>query len=370
MGSLFSMNNVKVVICTMIIGEKTETNNVISLFDKLAEEIQNEAWSSITLCSAYITKPAAKSLVTLLEEVRHKRKLKINLIIGAKNYFTVPEAVRILQEYIKSNSNSEFDLRLLLPRNADFHIKCYLFQGERVQKAVVGSANLTDNGLKSTGELMIEVSDKQTVDEISVYINEYVKESEEWSDCIKDYEKLYQKEKPELNKVKVKKLFKKLNNTRNEQDTTISETAPTVGILQKTAKEDEEKVVQAFNSIKDQFTDIIKSHWVLFDVKEDGTIEDIRRKYPVGSSFDSPSDTNKTWEIGTKRKLSIVGAIESIGEGQHVMFVKKGCIHYVVTEEISKEAERLKIKSEDKNYIPAKEEMDMYKEFILSKRGK
>ena len=96
----------------------------------------------------------------------------------------------------------------------------------------------------------------------------------------------------------------------------------------------------------------------------------IYEKYPIGSCFDRPRENNRTWEIGAKRMICNVGAIVNISDDEIVMFMKKGCTNYSVTEEIIEVAESLGIKSDGEDDIPTKQGMDEYRRFILAKRGR
>jgi len=155
----------------MIIGDKKACNEVSSLYEKLASEMLTGPWTSITLCSAFLTKDAAHSVIELINEIKTRRKIKITIIIGVKNNFTVPDAIKVLLDYIENNNRSNFEFNLMLPRDTEFHLKCYLFLGRNAGKAMVGSANLTETGLESRGELMVEVDNEQTVDRIVSYID-------------------------------------------------------------------------------------------------------------------------------------------------------------------------------------------------------
>ncbi len=352
----------------MIIGDKNVYKEAIPLYDKLASLIKKETWNSITLCSAFLTKAAAQSIIELINEIKNKTNIKITIIIGIKNNFTEPDAIDILIDYIGDNKRSNFDLKIRLPRDINFHMKCYVFLGVNGGNALVGSANLTDTGLASRGELMIEVNDDNTVNTIVTYIDHYLNESENWHDCINKYKTIYEKCKPAIKKINTSSLFKKINLVRRKTKLTIRYTAPTMEVLGIATKEQEASVAKIFDSVKEQFLDIIKSYWITFSEYEDYGIDEIREKYPIGSCFDRPRDINRTWEIGTKRMICYVGAIVNILDDEIVMFMKKGCTHYSVTEEIIKVAESLGIKSDGEDDIPTKQEMDEYRKFILGKR--
>ncbi len=346
-------------------------NEAISLYDKLALEMQTGQWNSITLCSAFLTKDASQSLIKLFSEIETERKLKITIIIGVKNYFTVPDAIEILLDYINNNEENNFEFNLRLPRDTDFHMKCYVFLRHNVGKAIVGSANLTNTGLDSNGELMIETNDENTVNSVVKYVDHYLNESEDWNYYINKYANIYEKVKPQIAKINKTELFKnKKMKSKIKRKLTIRFTAPTMGILGKANNEQEERVKVVFGKIKNQFPDINKSNWITYSEQTTDDIYIIKEEYPIGSCFDRPRDNYSDWEIGSNRMICNVGAIASTLDDEIVMFMKKGCIHYTVNEEIVEIAEELGIKSYDKNYIPTREEIDKYKKFILDNRNK
>lgn len=296
--------------------------------------------------------------------------MKITIIIGIKNYFTSPDAIKILLNYIENKSGGNLQLDLRLPKEDNFHMKCYVFLGQNINKAIVGSANLTGAGLDSRGELMVEVDNDKTIDIIVDYIDYYLNESENWCDYLNKYTNIYNKYKPQISKVNISGLFIRTKRHEIKHKMTIRYAAPTVGVLGKVSKEQEERVYEAFANIKKQFPDINKSNWIIYDERTEDEINTLKEKYPIGSCFDRPKDINHTWEIGSNRMICNVGAIVNTLDDEIVMFMNKGCIHYIVTEEISKAAERFGIKSDDEDYIPTKEQIDNYRNFILDKRNR
>jgi HKD family nuclease len=354
----------------MIIGDDKVSCEAISLQEKLEEEMLTGSWNSITLCSAFLTKIGAQSIIDIFNNIKTRRKMKFTIIIGIKSCFTVPEAIRLLLEYIDNNGKSNFEFKLMLPRDSDFHMKCYVFLGKSGGMALVGSANLTETGLESKGELMVEVNEEHAIESIVDYIDGYLNESESWQEFIDKYEAVYEDTKPDVKKVNIKRLFKKSRILKTKQKMTIRFTAPTMNVLGNVSKEQKARVFEIVDSVKRLYPDINKSNWIIYSDQPDDEIDTIREKYPIGSCFDRPRDTNKTWEIKTNRIICNVGAIVNTLDDEIVMFMKKGCIHYRVTEEIIDSAERLGIISDDEDHIPTKKEMDEYKQFIIENRSR
>lgn len=353
-----------------IIGDKKVYNEAGSLYNKLAFEMKTEQWNSITFCSAFLTKSAAESIIELIKNIKTRRDIEITIIIGVKNNFTEPDAIKILLDYIEDSSRNNLKFSLKVPQDNNFHIKCYVFLNESEGKAIVGSANLTDNGLESNGELMVEVDDNKTVDAIVDYINNYLNKSVDWCLCINEYFNIYKKNKPIITETNTAELFKKKRFHKIKQRLTIRFVAPTMGIIGKASKEQEERVQVIFENTKRKFPDINKSYWIIYSKSSGDDLDAVKANYPIGSCFDRPKDINHDWEIKANRIICNVGAVVNTLDDEIVMFMKKGCIHYVVTEKIIRIAEKLGIKSDDEDYIPTKEEIDKYKQFILNSRNK
>lgn len=353
----------------MIIGDKSVFNEAVSLYEKLSNEIHGN-WNSIILCSAFLSDSAAESLIQLIDEIKNSRKLKFTIMIGIKNNFTSPNAIRTLIKYIeKSNKkNIKFDLRL--PLNDDFHVKSYVFIGSTYSKAIVGSANLTDTGLKSKGELMVEINDKKMVDEIVAYLDSYSNDSEKWIDYIEEYSQTYEKHKLTITNPKITNLIKKRRKKKNNSRLTIRFTAPTIDTLSKGSKEQKDRVNNIFEIVKKKHEDLIKAHWVIYSDMSVEEIKSIKEKYSIGCCFDRPIGINENWNIGDDRAICYVGSIVDTLEDEIVMFMKKKkrCTHYKVTEEIIEAAEKYFIKNDDEEYIPSKVNMDAYKKFVLEHR--
>lgn len=350
----------------MIIGDTRVYSEAISLYEKLSDEFERE-WNSITLCSAFLSESAANSIIDLIEKIENVNNLKITIMVGTKNNFTSPSAIKILINYVEK-TNKNIDINLRLPLNEDFHIKSYVFIGDNQSKAIVGSANLTDTGLKSKGELMIDINDEEVVYEVIEYLDGYLNESVEWKDYIDEYSKIYEKSKPIINNVKMKNLLSKLIISKNNKRISIRFTAPTMNDFKTVSKQEAERVYKVFENIKEQYNNINKSQWIIHTNFSKEEIKSLKNKYPVGCYFDRPIGIGEGWNIGDSRAICRVGAIVNTLEDEIVMFMKRGSIHYKVTDEIIKIAEKYGIKNDDEDYIPQNDSMDKYKNFILEYR--
>lgn len=350
----------------MIIGDKMIYREATSLYEKLSDEFERE-WNSIILCSAFLSESAANSIIDLIDKIENVNNLKITIMVGTKNNFTSPSAIKILINYVEK-INKNIDVNLRLPLNEDFHIKSYVFIGDNQSKAIVGSANLTDTGLKSKGELMIDINDEEVVYDVIEYLDGYLNESVEWKDYIDEYSKIYEKSKPIINNAKMKNLLSKVIRSKNNKRISIRFTAPTMNGFKTVSKQEAERVYKVFENIKEKYNNINKSQWIIHTNFSKEEIKSLKNKYPVGCYFDSAEDIDDGWNIGDRRIICCVGAIAHTLEDEIVMFMKRGSIHYKVTDEIIKIAEKYGIKNDDEDYIPKNDSMDKYKNFILEYR--
>ncbi|WP_271812814.1 phospholipase D family protein [Clostridium beijerinckii] len=319
------------------------------------------------MCSAFLTVSGANEIIRCIELIPTNKNIKLIMLIGVKNYFTSPEAVKVILEYSKSKRHNK-KINIRLPRDIDFHIKCYIFKSTKESKIIIGSANLTENGLNSFGEIMIEVKDKETIKEVYNYINNYCFDSEDWNEYIYNYSKMYnQVDIKEVSKAQLFKKSKKIKLHTQKKLEKIKFAAPTMGILTTASKEENEEIRKLFEKIKNNYVNLRKYGWIRYNVEYDEEIEEIKEKYPVGSYFDKPRDNNTDWEIGANREICKVGAIVDINDSQIVIFMEKGCIHYIVTEEIIKLAEELEIKKEN-DKPPTEKQMNKYKRKIIQLR--
>lgn len=68
----------------MIIGNKRACSDVISLYEELVSEVLTGSWNSITLCSVFLTKTAAHSIIDVINSINTRRKIKFTIIVGIK----------------------------------------------------------------------------------------------------------------------------------------------------------------------------------------------------------------------------------------------------------------------------------------------
>jgi len=79
----------------------------------------------------------------------------VRLLTGLYQWFTEPTALKQLLE-LAEGARGRFQVRL--SRNKHFHWKSYHIHGARSSTVIVGSSNLTSDGLLSSGELNLSLS--------------------------------------------------------------------------------------------------------------------------------------------------------------------------------------------------------------------
>ncbi len=110
------------------------------------------------IASAFVTPRALSHLeYALVQAQKERRPLKIRLLLGLYQRFTPPEALAKLLNLQKAFPGR---LYVRVARNKRFHWKLYIFQKASSRRIYVGSANLTDDGLNSSGELSIKLTGK------------------------------------------------------------------------------------------------------------------------------------------------------------------------------------------------------------------
>jgi HKD family nuclease len=106
--------------------------------------------SGIDIAVAFITRTGLREILQLLRQVA--RKGEVRIITGLYQGFTEPGALRAL---LRAQDQTKGRLSVRLSTEPGFHRKLYLARNKSKTIAVVGSSNLTKEGLRSSGELNI-----------------------------------------------------------------------------------------------------------------------------------------------------------------------------------------------------------------------
>lgn len=210
------------------------------------------------------------------------------------------------------------------------------------------------------------------LDEINGYIDIHFDNSISWADYIDEYSDHHKQYKPTIPKVDLSlpTLKERKGGGQHRKKIEASQhTAPTFENLSRVTKLQDKLVDKKYEEIKGKFN-VNSSDWILYEGASKTELDTFRKNYPVGSLFDRPVNPNKSWETGTWRKISTVGAVVELAENQLVIFMEKNKgRRYVVTAEIIKVAEDFGIKTLDTTKAPSKEKMNKYFKFVSKQKS-
>jgi len=109
--------------------------------------------SEVCIAVAFLTESGLREIIQPLRQVAVRGRVKI--ITGLYQSFTEPAALKVLLR-IQRETRGSFSVRL--SREPKFHRKVFLLENRTRAVAIVGSSNLTREGLRSGGELDLMVS--------------------------------------------------------------------------------------------------------------------------------------------------------------------------------------------------------------------
>jgi HKD family nuclease len=128
--------------------ENTGPNN---LRDVLKAQLARA--SEVCIAVAFVTEAGLDEIIQPLRQVAAQGKVR--LITGLYQRVTEPKALRTLLR-IQKETRGKFSVRL--SREPQFHRKVFLLENRTQTTAIIGSSNLTREGLRSGGELDMMVS--------------------------------------------------------------------------------------------------------------------------------------------------------------------------------------------------------------------
>ncbi len=144
---------------------------------------------------AFITKAAIEDVLPLLK--RAARNGHVRILTGLQQCFTEPGALRLL---LKAQAATKNQLSVRLARSQHFHWKVYLLSGKQSSKGVVGSSNLTSNGLTQNGEYNVALElprfSKQFLRLERVFVKHWKSAATLSAQIIENYEKHREKHPP------------------------------------------------------------------------------------------------------------------------------------------------------------------------------
>jgi HKD family nuclease len=104
----------------------------------------------IDLAVAFITATGLESILHVLQKVA--RRGRVRVLTGLYQGFTDPKALAAL---LREQTATRGRLTVRLSDDPRFHWKAYLLTGNRSATAIIGSSNLTNEGLTESGELNV-----------------------------------------------------------------------------------------------------------------------------------------------------------------------------------------------------------------------
>ena len=112
----------------------------------------------VDIASAFVTTRALNHLEIALEQAQgEKRPLKVRLLFGLYQRFTPPQALSKMLDLRKKYPSR---LYVRVARNSRFHWKLYIFRKGSSRRLYIGSSNLTEDALTSSGELSVKLTAK------------------------------------------------------------------------------------------------------------------------------------------------------------------------------------------------------------------
>lgn len=158
----------------------------------LSDLLGTRGLTEAIIASAFLTEAGAERLI---DAVRRERSgATITVIVGSMAGFTRKAAIRYLQSFITGKNRKLVVARLRLvhpfeaePRNPCFHAKvAYGRVGTRRHLAIIGSHNLTTDGLESYGELGVAV-DGLVAKSIGRALQHWLARGTMWSEYLRRY---------------------------------------------------------------------------------------------------------------------------------------------------------------------------------------
>jgi HKD family nuclease len=115
--------------------------------------IKNSNCKSLEIAVAFITKEGVDAIGPLLSSVA--KRCKVRILTGIYQSFTQPSALKELNK-ISRQTNGNLELRI--SKNKRFHWKAYFLIKKTNADVVIGSSNLTSDGLGAEGEINLQLN--------------------------------------------------------------------------------------------------------------------------------------------------------------------------------------------------------------------
>lgn len=143
-----------------------ENSGPDNLRDTLKAKLEKA--SEVRIAVAFLTQLGLSEIVQALRQVAVEGNVK--LITGLYQFFTEPQALKSLLT-IQNQTNGQLSVRL--SKEPQFHRKVYLIKSATRSTAIIGSSNLTKDGLQSAGELNVILNLPNNTAHLKKFINSF-----------------------------------------------------------------------------------------------------------------------------------------------------------------------------------------------------
>jgi HKD family nuclease len=113
------------------------------------------AAQSIDIQVAFASEAGVAALLPPMRKVAAKRGGKVRILVGLYQRITTPSALRMLLE-AQDQTRGQLEVRLACETH--FHRKMYISRTRKTVTVLIGSSNLTMDGLQSSGEMNVMAS--------------------------------------------------------------------------------------------------------------------------------------------------------------------------------------------------------------------
>jgi HKD family nuclease len=170
-----------------LLGQGYESTSASSVGNQLTKFLSQNGFHSFTAISAFASEAGINGLSKYIELAKKNFK-NITIITGVDQKGTSKEALNALLD-LKINAFIFYQ-----PSPTIFHPKIYLFEGAKRSELIIGSSNLTSQGLFTNVETSLHIS-----------INNSIKNEKEIVENLKSYfDKLFSLSDPNLKKLTIK----------------------------------------------------------------------------------------------------------------------------------------------------------------------
>ena len=317
------------------------------LLIKLSRENQ---WVSIMIASAYVDQRSTKVLRTLLRNAGLARPrseiVDVIVLAGKRDRLIRVRTVKALLR-LERRPPPGIRLRVLCPKENQFHAKAYLFQGKRTHIAVVGSFNWTRPGLDGRGECWATLRGRAVVKSFYRTLEQFENSSVPWATEIKRYREARLRGRGPKGPVPPAPIG----------------TARTIEDLEPLSERSIRAVDRLIKrkGLKRLRPRIPLGRYVLLS---GGTFHEFEEQYPVDAWFDSGWH-DEGWKRDARRELAKVAYVLPYPSGGILIF-RRQVLDYRVTPRLATAAKGFRIRQT--RYPPSQRSMRQYLDLVKKTR--